>query len=159
MNTLIISLSIIFTTVLLHSQSNFVTDIGTVLDIGTLTDICADVITINGTLTGNGTFCNAPVPVENESDSGTPKEFSLAQNYPNPFNPSTSIKYSIIIRQFVVLKVFDILGKEIATLVNEEKAVGTYELSWNAAILPSGVYFYKIQAGDFVQTRKMILLR
>ena len=80
-------------------------------------------------------------------------------NYPNPFNPTTTIKYSIPKTYNVLIKVFDVLGNEIETLINEEKPVGTYELNWNAANLPSGVYFYRLQAGDFVQTRKMILLK
>jgi hypothetical protein len=88
-----------------------------------------------------------------------PTEFSLGQNYPNPLNPSTKIKYSIPKSSQVSLKIFNTLGEEIETLVNEEKPVGTYELNWNASNLPSGVYFYRIQTGDFVQTRKMILLK
>jgi hypothetical protein len=86
-------------------------------------------------------------------------DYQLMQNYPNPFNPRTSIQYAISSRQFVTLKAYDVLGNQIATIVNEEKPVGTYEINWNAANLPSGVYFYRIQAGSFVQTRKMILLK
>jgi len=97
--------------------------------------------------------------VEEEKIDEVPTKFSLSQNYPNPFNPSTKIKYSIPKSSQVVVKVFDVLGNEIETLVNEEKPVGTYEVNWNAANLPSGVYFYRLQAGDFVQTRKMILLK
>jgi hypothetical protein len=89
----------------------------------------------------------------------TPLEFSLAQNFPNPFNPSTSIKYAISNKQFVQLKIFDVLGKEVATLVNEEKSAGSYEVNFNASQLSSGIYFYKLQSGSFVQTRKMILLK
>ena len=88
-----------------------------------------------------------------------PTEFKLSQNYPNPFNPNTRIKYSIPQLSNVVIEVFDILGNEIEILVNEEKSVGTYELTWNAASLPSGVYFYQIKAGDFVETKKMILMK
>jgi len=95
-----------------------------------------------------------------------PTSFSLEQNYPNPFNPSTTIKYTIpnvtlsgVEGSRVRLKVYDVLGNEIVTLVNEEKPIGTYELNWNAANLPSGVYFYRLQAGSFVETKKMILLK
>ena len=88
-----------------------------------------------------------------------PTEFVLEQNYPNPFNPSTKIKYSIPQSSKVVIKVFDILGKEIETLVNKEKQTGTYEITWNAASLPSGGYFYPLKASDFVDTKKMILLK
>lgn len=88
-----------------------------------------------------------------------PESFILTQNFPNPFNPSTKIKYLIPQSSNVVIKVFDILGKEIETLVNEEKHSGTYEVTWYAGNLPSGVYFYQIKAGSFVETKKMILLR
>ncbi len=84
--------------------------------------------------------------------------YSLSNNYPNPFNPSTKIKYSIPQSSNVTIKVFDILGNEIETLVNEEKPVGSYEITWYAANLPSGVYFYTINAGSFIETKKMILL-
>jgi hypothetical protein len=86
-------------------------------------------------------------------------DFILDQNYPNPFNPATKIKYQIPELSFVTLKVFDVLGNEIAKLVNEEKPVGNYEIELNAAELPSGVYFYRLQAGSFVETKKMILMK
>ncbi len=88
-----------------------------------------------------------------------PNKFYLSQNYPNPFNPSTTITYSIPQNQRVTLKVFDVLGNEVATLVNEEKPAGNYEVNFNAGDLASGIYFYKLQAGNFVQTHKMILLK
>jgi Tol biopolymer transport system component len=88
-----------------------------------------------------------------------PRTYSLEQNFPNPFNPSTKIKYSIPQSSNVVIKVFDILGNEIETLVNEEITAGKYELTWYAENLPSGVYFYQLTAGDFVETKKMILLK
>ena len=94
--------------------------------------------------------------VESESKLS---DFYLSQNYPNPFNPSTKIKYYIPELKFTTLKVFDILGNEIATLVNEEKRAGTYEINWYAVGLPSGVYFYQLRAGSFVETKKMILLK
>jgi len=95
-----------------------------------------------------------------------PTGFTLSDNYPNPFNPTTKIKYSIPHLSQVQIKVYDVLGNEIKTLVNAEKPAGTYELNWNAENFPSGVYFYQLratpnsgQAGDFIQTRKMILLK
>ncbi len=94
-----------------------------------------------------------------EEDIELPSDYVLYQNYPNPFNPSTKIKYSVPQSSNVVIKVFDVLGNEIETLVNEEKPAGTYELTWYAEQLPSGVYFYQLRAGDYVQTRKMILLK
>ena len=88
-----------------------------------------------------------------------PSIFSLEQNYPNPFNPATTINYSIPEKSYVTLKIYDILGSEIETLINEEKPAGTYELNWNAASLPSGVYFYQLSAGNNVRTRKLILMK
>jgi CubicO group peptidase (beta-lactamase class C family) len=92
-------------------------------------------------------------------DNGLPKDFTLRQNYPNPFNPTTTIKYSIPQSSKVVIKVYDVLGNEIETIVNEEKPAGTYELTWNAENLPSGVYFYQFKAGSYVNTKKMLLLK
>lgn len=88
-----------------------------------------------------------------------PAEFNLAQNYPNPFNPTTTIQYSIPKSVNVEIKVYDVLGNEVATLVNEEKPAGVYEVEFDASNLSSGVYFYKISAGSFNETKKMILLR
>ncbi|MBK7632265.1 MAG: T9SS type A sorting domain-containing protein [Ignavibacteriales bacterium] len=109
--------------------------------------------TILHTTNGGATF------VEEEKIDEIPTTYSLSNNFPNPFNPSTQIKYSIPQSFQVVIKVFDVLGNEIEALVNEEKPAGTYELNWNAANLPSGVYFYRIQTSSFTQTRKMILLK
>ena len=88
-----------------------------------------------------------------------PNNFYLAQNYPNPFNPVTSIQYSVSNRQYVTLKVYDLLGKEIAILVDEFKPAGSYEVNFDAGSLSSGVYFYKLQTESFVETRKMILMK
>jgi len=85
--------------------------------------------------------------------------YSVEQNYPNPFNPSTTISYQIPSESFVTLKVYDLLGRELEVLVNEEKPAGFYDVKYNAAYLPSGIYFYSIKAGDFVQTKKFILLK
>ena len=88
-----------------------------------------------------------------------PEKFSLGQNYPNPFNPSTTISFSILNSEFITLKVFDVLGNEVATLINEEKSAGSYQVEFDASALTSGIYFYKLQAGNFIETKKMILLR
>ena len=88
-----------------------------------------------------------------------PKEFSLSQNYPNPFNPSTVVQFSLPRSESVTLKVFSILGEEIATLVSNGLSAGTYQVDWNAQGFPSGIHFYRLQAGAFIQTRKLILLR
>jgi hypothetical protein len=94
-----------------------------------------------------------------DDNTNIPNELHLFQNYPNPFNPSTKISYSIPEISLVTLKVFDILGNEIKTLVNGEKPPGNYEVEFNATSLPSGVYFYKFTAGGFVETKKMILIK
>lgn len=94
-----------------------------------------------------------------EESSEIPVSYKLNQNYPNPFNPSTKIKFQIPNSGLVTLKVYDILGNEMATLVNEQKSAGVYEINFNASALSSGIYFYKLQAGNFIETRKMILLK
>jgi len=85
--------------------------------------------------------------------------FSLHQNYPNPFNPSTNLSFVIGHSSFVSLKVFDVLGKEVATLVDEFRNAGAYEINFDASDLPSGIYFYRMTAGNFTETKKMILTR
>jgi len=95
----------------------------------------------------------------NENTNYNPQIFRLEQNYPNPFNPSTRIRYEIPERSFVTLKVYDVLGNEIVTLVNEEKTAGSYEVKFNAANLPSAVYFYRLQTDSFVSSKKMLLLK
>jgi len=85
--------------------------------------------------------------------------YTLYQNYPNPFNPVTTINYTIAAKDFVTIKVFDFLGKEVATLVNEEKPAGSYSVNFNGNKLSSGVYFYRMHAGSFVETKKLILLK
>lgn len=98
------------------------------------------------------------VGVENH-DNAVVKEFKLYNNYPNPFNPTTNIKYDLPKETFVVIKVYDILGREVATLVNEKQPSGRYNMKFDASNLASGMYVYRIKAGDFVQSRKMMLLK
>jgi hypothetical protein len=86
-------------------------------------------------------------------------DFRLEQNYPNPFNPVTDIRYLILNIAQVTLKIYDLVGREIATLVNDVKQPGEYSVEWNAEGLPSGIYFCKISAGTFVDTKKMLLVR
>lgn len=94
-----------------------------------------------------------------EVNTGTPNSFSLEQNYPNPFNPSTVIGYRLSVNSVVTLKVYDLPGREIATLVDEFKPAGKYEVEFNGKDLSSGIYFYKLEAGNFIETKKMILLK
>lgn len=100
---------------------------------------------------------NTVLSVDKLSD--LPVGYSLEQNYPNPFNPNTKIQFSINDTQPITLKVFDILGNEVATLVNQELTAGSYQYDFDASNLSSGVYYYKLQAGNFTETKKMILMR
>ena len=95
----------------------------------------------------------------NEIKTSADFDFSLAQNYPNPFNPATIISWEMPVSGFTTLKVYDVLGNEITTLVNEEKPAGRYEINFDANNLSSGVYYYRITTGNFTQTKKMILMR
>jgi hypothetical protein len=101
---------------------------------------------------------NMPTSVEGRTIV-TPKAFSLLQNYPNPFNPTTTISFNLSSRSFVSLKVFDLLGREVATIVSEEMSSGNYSRQWNATNMPSGVYFYQLHSGNYSETKELILLR
>jgi len=119
----------------------------------------------SGSMPDIGAYESPEGPVGVEEDlSVYPTEYALSQNYPNPFNPTTTIKYSIPKLSFVTIKIYDVLGSEVAALVNEEKPGGTYEVEFNGHSdegqnLTSGVYFYQLKAGSYVETKKMILLR
>ncbi|MGB5287883.1 MAG: T9SS type A sorting domain-containing protein, partial [Ignavibacteriaceae bacterium] len=122
---------------------------------------------------GNYLFYNNTDPVYASDEKNLPEGIALYQNYPNPFNPSTKIKFTIPISplnsfpyqgegnrdSFVTLKVYDVLGNEVAALVNEEKGPGTYEAEFKGAGLPSGIYFYQLVAGSFIETKKMMLVK
>ncbi|NNG26514.1 MAG: T9SS type A sorting domain-containing protein [Ignavibacteriaceae bacterium] len=103
-------------------------------------------------------FNEGTTSVEN-IDATIPNEIELQQNYPNPFNPSTTINFSIPEASFVSLKVFNSLGQEIETLIAKELSAGNFKYSWDAKNFTSGIYFYRLQAGDFIQTKKMILMK
>ena len=102
---------------------------------------------------------NQATNVEDEGSLLSPNSYNLTQNYPNPFNPTTTIKYSIPQSGNVTLKVYDILGNEVVTLLNEEKNAGVFSVTFDATGLSSGIYFYRMQAGNFIQTRKMLILK
>jgi hypothetical protein len=115
-------------------------------------------------MNGEGTFwiTNSninKISVKLTGGTQLPKEFALSQNYPNPFNPSTTIKYDLPVDTRVSLKLFNILGQEVLTLVNEEQKAGYKSVEWNASNVASSVYFYRIQAGDFVASKKLLLLK
>ncbi|MEO8210897.1 MAG: T9SS type A sorting domain-containing protein [bacterium] len=109
---------------------------------------------INGIVYGDTTLTSVQ-----QISSVVPNNFSLSQNYPNPFNPTTHLEFGISNLEFVSLKLYDILGNEIKTLVNENKPAGIYSVEFDGSNLSSGVYFYKLEAGDFVETKRMILLK
>ena len=100
------------------------------------------------------------VDIEDENiQASIPSKFTLNQNYPNPFNPGTKISWQSPSSSWQTLKVYDVLGNEIATLVDDVKPAGTYEVEWNANGLPSGVYFYQLRSEGLVETKKMILIK
>ncbi|RPI70514.1 MAG: T9SS C-terminal target domain-containing protein, partial [Ignavibacteriales bacterium] len=113
----------------------------------------------NGTIDDTLSLKNEVTGIEDEGSLITPDSYNLTQNYPNPFNPTTTIKYSIPQSGHVSLKVYDVLGNEVAELVNEEKDKGVYSVNFDASGFSSGVYFYRIQAGTFYEIKKMILLK
>ena len=94
-----------------------------------------------------------------EVNTTLPTKMKLFPNYPNPFNPTTTIRYQVPAKEFVTLKVYDMLGKEAATLVNEVKEAGEYNQVFDASELPSGTYFYTLTAGSFTETKKLLLLK
>jgi photosystem II stability/assembly factor-like uncharacterized protein len=117
-----------------------------------------------GTAVGSGgiilrTTTAGVVTGKDDRRSDIPGDFALMQNYPNPFNSNSNIRYQISEFRQVKLAVYDLLGREVAVLVNERKNAGSYEVKFDAGGLASGVYFYRLQAGDFVHTRKLLLLR
>jgi hypothetical protein len=104
----------------------------------------------------NSTFI---VGFEEVNEKSIPHEFALFQNYPNPFNPTTKISYQLPVRSFVILKIYDGLGREVALLVNEEKQPGYYEIKFNGQNLASGIYFYRIEADNFISVKKFVLIK
>jgi hypothetical protein len=94
-----------------------------------------------------------------KKETGLPTGFQLSQNYPNPFNPTTTITFQLPQRNLVNVKIYDVLGREVASLLNETLDAGRYDVSWNASVNPSGVYYYRMQAGKFSDVKKLLLLK
>jgi hypothetical protein len=115
------------------------------------------IITLNGCII-NGVQYGALLGIEN-SERIFPNKFSLSQNYPNPFNPTTHFGFWIAESGLVRLTVYDVLGKEVQTMVNEELLPGSYETDWNASAYPSGIYYYKLESGSYSETKKMVLIK
>ncbi len=127
-----------------------------------LTIYKADLVLYSNNYSSPDTIMLAGSGISNPSETKEFEQisaFQLFQNYPNPFNPETKIRYSTSHTSRVFIKIYDVLGREITTLVNEEKPAGIYEISWDGANLPSGLYFYQIRAGELIQAKKMILLK
>jgi hypothetical protein len=97
--------------------------------------------------------------VDNSPETSLPESFSISQNYPNPFNASTTIGYSLTEPSDVTIDIYDILGRKVETLVQREQSAGSHQVVWNAKDQPSGMYFYRIEAGDYTEARKMLLLK
>jgi hypothetical protein len=95
----------------------------------------------------------------NNDQSQIPNDYALEQNYPNPFNPSTTISFSLPSKEFVTVKIFDVMGRDVATVASEEMPAGTYQRQWNAQGQPSGVYFYRMQAGGYTATKRLVILK
>ncbi|HEY3250614.1 MAG TPA: T9SS type A sorting domain-containing protein [Ignavibacteria bacterium] len=151
---------------------------GTCLTVPAGSNFCADTLTVDTNAcfiaSDSSVICQGMVirgggqiiiAVENISTE-IPREFRLFQNFPNPFNPTTKIKFDIPplsfnkgLQPLVQIKVYDILGSEAATLVNEQLKPGTYEIEWDASNYPSGVYYYKLVADDFTETKRMVLIK
>lgn len=146
---LIVFLSIIS----LNAQSVLILGAGTSVTIGTGADLCA------GSIEGSGTFCGNPTGIESDDYNNLPTEFALGQNYPNPFNPTTKISWQLPVGSHQTLKVYDILGNEVVTLVNEYREAGRYEVEFNASGMASGIFMYKLQAGSFIETKKMTIIK
>lgn len=141
------------------------------IDINYITGDMPDTVLIAVFIVGNGGFPNVGSKMfvddlvwGNSSDvkelgNEIPDVFALMQNYPNPFNPSTTIRYAIPEESFTSIKVYDMLGNEVSTLVNEEQSAGIYETDFNSDGLSSGMYFYTLKAGNYIETKKMLLLK
>jgi Secretion system C-terminal sorting domain len=123
-----------------------------------LNTLCVD--TLKGCVIGGVLYGDTSTLVGiTQISSEVPEEYSLSQNYPNPFNPMSKLKFQMPKSGFAVLKVFDVLGKEIQVLVNQELSPGTYVVDFDGSNLPSGIYYYKFEAEGFTQTRKMVLVK
>ena len=123
------------------------------ITVNNVSDLSGNLITVNHNA------AEYALPASNIEDEKIPTEFILSQNYPNPFNPSTKIRWQSPVGSHQTIKVYDILGNEIVTLVDEFKPAGSYEVEFNSENLASGVYIYRLQTSDFTETKKMVLLR
>jgi hypothetical protein len=124
-----------------------------------LTEVFQMKFTGNGIIYLDNIYFSTMVSDVKEIQGALPSDFTLEQNYPNPFNPATNIRFSLPEANQVTLKVYNTLGQEVATLVNEFMNAGAFEVSFDAQNLPTGTYFYSITAGDFKSVKKMLLIK
>jgi hypothetical protein len=145
--------------VALNAQSVITLGAGTTIEIGTGADLCAGSIEGSGQLLGSGTFCGNPTDVESEEEIKLPKQFVLEHNFPNPFNPTTKISWQSPVGSHQTLKIYDVLGNEVATLVDEFREAGIYEVEFDASKQVSGIYIYRLQADNHSFVKKMTLIK
>lgn len=136
------------------------------MDVEILTNFSGTVIVCVTVTDQDGTTITTDIPIQLsmgitgiENELGVPTDFNLAQNFPNPFNPTTTIKYGLPIESNVVLRIYNMLGQQVLELVNKVESAGYHEVTFNASTLTSGIYFYKIEAGNFMEIKKMILIK
>jgi hypothetical protein len=162
-----IVLLVLIMTMSLKAQSIVTLGTGTSIEVLAGADFCADSIGGSGTISGAGTICGNPVTaVEQIVSTELPSRFDISQNYPNPFNPSTMIKFQLPKASFVIVKIYDAIGREVGKLSDEEHSAGYYTLIFDGSSLAAGVYFYRIEARDisgesapFIKTLKMALIK
>jgi hypothetical protein len=169
MKTTIITLAILFTSSLLYSQimpssqSTMTYDVGTDITVQAGADICADAIVINGTWSGSGTKCEAPLSVETTPTLTmltAPRILSLSQNYPNPFNPTTMIEFTVPKDGHVSLTIYNSLGQLVATLFDGEARAGYIQrATFDASQLASGAYFSRLQYNEKTLLKKLVLMK
>lgn len=155
----IILFSALIITCSLSSQSILTLDAGATMGVLTGSDLCANTINGGGIIYGGGTICGGLVTVEPAPQNEIPQTYALSQNYPNPFNPVTTILYQIPNAGDVKITLFDILGREVSVLFNNFHSAGYYRHLFDASQLSSGIYFYKIEAGSFIKSMKMSVIK
>jgi len=143
----------------LSAQSVLTLDAGTTMGVFPGADLCANTINGSGVIYGGGTVCGGIVAVEPVLTNEIPESFGISQNYPNPFNPVTTIKYQLPVLSKVNITVYDILGRVSAVLIDSRQAAGYYSVTFDAGDLSSGIYICKIEAGSFVKSMKMSVIK
>lgn len=147
-----------FPNVLPESIVRYNDDYGAMLLEASQTDLVCKFINVEGDLIDSCKFSRTPTNLTTDSNNNL-KRFILRQNYPNPFNPITNIAFSILDKSQVSLKIFNFLGELVTTLIDEEKESGDYNIKFDADNLPSGIYYYQLRTGNFIETKKMILMK